>query len=127
MLSLPSLLSLYCVTAKDGQEALYSVAQVQPDLILLDVMMPWLPGFEVGRRLKSDPATRDIPIIMVTALNEVADLERAHDCGTDDFLTKPVDRATLIMQVKSLLRLRHLKKELEQDRRERGEGSPPPT
>ena len=97
-------------TAMDGVEALEIVAQEQPDLILLDVMMPKMSGFEVCQRLKSDPKTRDIQIMMVTALGEVADLERAADCGTDDFLTKPIDRTTFVTRAKSLLRLRHLKK-----------------
>ena len=97
-------------TAMNGQEALEMVADQQPDLILLDVMMPKMSGFEVCERLKSDPNTRDIQIMMVTALDEVADLERAADCGTDDFLTKPIDRATFVTRAKSLLRLRHLKK-----------------
>ncbi|MFQ6048339.1 MAG: response regulator, partial [Phycisphaerae bacterium] len=84
-----------------------------PDLILLDIMMPKMSGFEVCKRLKCDPATRDIPIVMVTALNELGDIERGVECGTDDFLTKPVNRLELITRVKSLLRVRHLKSELE--------------
>jgi len=106
--------------AADGQEALDAVAEAQPDLILLDIMMPRMSGFEVCRLLKADPATRDIQIVMVTALGEVSDLERAADVGTDDFLTKPVDRITLITRVKSLLRVRHLKKELACARRAPG-------
>jgi two-component system alkaline phosphatase synthesis response regulator PhoP len=97
-------------TAMDGQEALEMVTVEQPDLILLDVMMPKMSGFDVCQRLKGDPSTRDIQIMMVTALGEVADLERAADCGTDDFLTKPIDRTTFLTRAKSLLRLRHLKK-----------------
>ena len=75
--------------------------------------MPKMSGFEVCRQLKSDPQTRDIQIIMVTALNELGDHERAADCGTDEFLTKPVNRVELITRVKSLLRVRHLKQELQ--------------
>jgi len=101
------------VAAGNGIEALAKVAETDPDLILLDVMMPKMSGFEVCRRLKSDPETRDIQIVMVTALNEVGDHERAVDCGTDEFLTKPVNRVELITRVKSLLRLRHLKRELQ--------------
>ncbi len=100
-------------TAADGIEALEMVRQVKPDLILLDIMMPRMSGFEVCRKLKSDPATRDIPIIMVTALNELSDIERGVESGTDDFLSKPVNRLELITRVKSLLKLRHLKDELE--------------
>jgi CheY-like chemotaxis protein len=100
-------------TAGDGQEALDAVAAEPPDLILLDIMMPKVSGFEVCRRLKADPATRDIPVVMVTALSEVSDIERAVDSGTDDFLTKPVNRLELLTRVKSLLRVRHLAGELE--------------
>lgn len=100
-------------TAADGVEALEMVQQVKPDLVLLDIMMPRMSGFEVCRKLKSDPSTRDIPIIMVTALNELADIERGVESGTDDFLSKPVNRLELITRVKSLLKLRHLKDELE--------------
>lgn len=101
------------IPAANGIEALAKVAEDQPDLILLDVMMPKLSGFEVCRHLKSDPQTRDIQIIMVTALNELGDHERAAECGTDEFLSKPVNRVELITRVKSLLRIRHLKQELQ--------------
>ncbi|MBI4579426.1 MAG: response regulator [Planctomycetes bacterium] len=102
------------IPAVNGMEALARVADHQPDLILLDIMMPKMSGFEVCRQLKADPKTRDIQVIMVTALNEVGDHERAVDCGTDEFLTKPVNRIELITRVKSLLRVRHLKQELSQ-------------
>jgi len=72
-----------------------------------------MSGFEVCRRLKQDPETRGIPIVMVTALNELADVERGVDCGADDFLSKPINKLELITRVKSLLRVRHLKSELE--------------
>ena len=100
-------------TAFDGVDALDKVKEAVPDLILLDIMMPRMSGFEVCRKLKSDPATRDVPIIMVTALNELGDIERGVDCGTDDFITKPVNRLELVTRVKSLLRVRHLKSELD--------------
>jgi len=106
-------LSVDVVMAHDGQETLAKVAAENPDLILLDVMMPKLSGFEVCRRLKSDEATRDIPIVMVTALNEMADIERGVEAGTDDFLSKPISKLELLTRVKSLLRVRHLKSELE--------------
>jgi CheY-like chemotaxis protein len=100
-------------TAGDGVDALEKVKEAVPDLILLDVMMPRMSGFEVCRKLKSDPTTRDVPIIMVTALNELGDIERGVDCGTDDFITKPVNRLELLTRVKSLLRVRQLKSELD--------------
>lgn len=105
--------NIVILAAANGTEALAMVAEHQPDLILLDIMMPKMSGFEVCRTLKADPKTRDIQIIMVTALNELGDHERAVDCGTDEFLTKPVNRIELITRVKSLLRVRHLKRELE--------------
>jgi len=101
------------IAAYDGIEALDVVARSKPDLILLDIMMPKMSGFEVCRKLKSDPATRDIPIIMVTALSDLSDIDRGVESGTDDFLSKPINRLELITRVKSLLRLRHLKDELE--------------
>jgi len=101
------------VAATNGVEALEAIGQLKPDLILLDIMMPRMSGFEVCRKLKSDPETRDIPIIMVTALNEMGDIERAVESGTDDFLSKPVNRLELITRVRTLLKLRHLKDELE--------------
>ena len=97
--------------AVDGIEALAKVSESVPDLILLDVMMPRMSGFEVCRKLKSAPKTRDVPIIMVTALNEMGDIEQAVESGTDDFITKPVNRLELITRVRSLLRVRHRKSE----------------
>lgn len=99
--------------AYDGIEALEKVAANPPDLILLDVMMPRMSGFQVCRKLKGDPATKDIQILMVTALNELGDIEQASECGTDDFVSKPVNKFELLTRVKSLLRVRHLKSELE--------------
>ena len=101
------------VTAVDGVDALEKVAQHNPDLILLDIMMPRMSGFQVCRKLKGDPQTRDIQILMVTALNELGDIEQASECGTDDFVSKPVNKLELLTRVKSLLRVRHLKSELE--------------
>lgn len=102
--------------AYDGLEAIERVEDADrqtPDLILLDVMMPRMSGFEVCRKLKADPKTRHIPIMMVTALNELGDIERGVESGTDDFLSKPVNKLELITRVKSLLRVRHLKRELD--------------
>ncbi len=101
------------VTAIDGQDALEKVEQFHPDLILLDIMMPRMSGFQVCRRLKNDPKTRDIQILMVTALNELGDIEQASECGTDDFVSKPINKFELLTRVKSLLRVRHLQSELE--------------
>jgi CheY-like chemotaxis protein len=101
------------VTAVDGIDALAKVVDHAPDLILLDVMMPQMSGFQVCRKLKGDPKTRDIQILMVTALNELGDIEQANECGTDDFVSKPVNKIELLTRVKSLLRVRHLKGELE--------------
>ena len=101
------------VTAADGLEALKKVEEHSPDLILLDIMMPHMSGFQVCKKLKGDPKTKDIQILMVTALNELGDIERATECGTDDFVSKPVNRLELLTRVKSLLRVRHLKTELE--------------
>ncbi len=100
-------------TAVDGIDALEKVRQHNPDLILLDIMMPRMSGFAVCKHLKSDPATKDIQILMVTALNELGDIEKASDVGTDDFISKPVNKFELLTRVKSLLRVRHLKNELE--------------
>lgn len=99
--------------ARDGIEAIESVTDLPPDLILLDIMMPRMSGFQVCEQLKKNPATRDIPVIMVTALNEVGDVERAVDAGADDFLTKPVNKLELLTRVRSLLRVRQLKRELD--------------
>jgi len=101
------------VTASDGVEALERVEEHKPDLILLDIMMPRLSGFQVCRRIKESPKTRDIQVLMVTALNELGDIEQATECGTDDFVSKPVNKFELLTRVKSLLRVRHLKSELE--------------
>jgi two-component system cell cycle response regulator len=101
------------VTAVDGVDALEKVAQHNPDLILLDIMMPRMSGFQVCKRLKSDPATKDIQVLMVTALSELGDIEQATECGTDDFVSKPINKFELVTRVKSLLSVRHLKGELE--------------
>ena len=101
------------VTAVDGVDALAKVAAENPDLILLDIMMPHMSGFQVCKRLKTDPKTKDIQILMVTALNELGDIEQASECGTDDFVSKPVNKFELLTRVKSLLRVRHLQSELD--------------
>jgi two-component system, OmpR family, alkaline phosphatase synthesis response regulator PhoP len=103
--------------AVDGRDTLDKVASFKPDLILLDVMMPKLSGFEVCKKLKQDPATRSIMILMVTALNELGDIERAVDSGTDDFLSKPVNKVELVKRVENMLKLRHVTDENERLRR----------
>ncbi len=99
--------------ATDGEDTLAKVAGFQPDLILLDVMMPKISGFEVCKRLRRDPATRDVAILMVTALDQNSDVDRAVDAGTDDFLSKPINKTELLLRVRSLLKSRHNQKELE--------------
>ena len=99
--------------AVDGRDTLAKVASFQPDLILLDVMMPKLSGFEVCEKLKSNPATRGIMILMVTALNELGDIERAVEAGTDDFLSKPVNKLELLKRVENMLKLHHVTDEVE--------------
>ena len=96
------------VTATDGEEALAVVREAQPDLILLDVMMPKLDGFEVCRRLRSDAAIPFIPIIMVTAKSEPKDIVAGLEAGGDEYLAKPVDQAALVARVKSMLRIKSL-------------------
>jgi len=101
------------VPARDGIEAMEIIGKEPPDLILLDIMMPKMSGFEVCKRVKNDPKTKDIPIIMVTALNEFGDIERGIDSGTDDFLSKPVNKLELVTRVKTMLKLKHLTDQLE--------------
>src|SRR3979409_947272 len=100
------------LTATNGAEALAVCARAECDIILLDVMMPDMDGFEVCRRLKSNPATHFIPVVMITALDSPADLVRGVDAGADDFLTKPVSDLVLIARVRSLTRLKMMTDEL---------------
>jgi CheY-like chemotaxis protein len=97
--------------AHDGEETIKRVAEFEPDLILLDIMMPKLSGYEVAKQLKQDEEFGKIPILMVTALNEMGDIEKAVAAGADDFLSKPVNRIELTTRVRSLLRVRHLTNE----------------
>ncbi|MEX0818396.1 MAG: response regulator [Pirellulaceae bacterium] len=103
--------------AIDGQDTLAKVASFKPDLILLDIMMPKLSGFEVCKKIKEDPATKQIMILMVTALNELGDIERAVAAGTDDFLSKPVNKVELTKRVQNMLRLKDISDENERLRR----------
>jgi len=94
------------VTAMSGEEALEKARDTNPDLILLDIMMPGMDGFEVCTRLKADPAVAHIPVVMVTALTDTEDRVRGLQCGADDFLSKPVNDTALMARVRSLVRLK---------------------
>ena len=100
------------ITATNGHDALEICAQGHCDIVLLDVMMPGIDGFEVCRRLKKDPKTAFVPVIMVTALDQASDRVAGLEAGADDFLTKPVNDIALITRVKSLVRLKMLTDEL---------------
>ncbi|RLQ87710.1 PleD family two-component system response regulator [Notoacmeibacter ruber] len=100
------------VTAENGPQALQACAESAIDVVLLDIMMPVMDGYEVCRRLKSDPETAHIPVVMVTALDQQSDRVRGLEAGADDFLTKPVDTLQLLTRVKSLVRLKNLSDEL---------------
>ena len=104
-------------TSADGQETLDKVASIHPDLLLLDVMMPKLSGFEVCKQLKDDQETKRVMVLMVTALNELGDIERAVNAGTDDFLSKPVNKIELLKRVENMLKLKGTEDELERLRR----------
>src|ERR1700710_777077 len=94
------------ITASDGPTALALAAAEHPDIVLLDVMMPGMDGFEVCRRLKDDPATRHIPVVLITALDGRSDRIAGLEAGADEFLTKPIDDVTLFARVRSLTRLK---------------------
>ncbi len=100
------------LTAADGPSAIETAETGKVDVILLDVMMPGMDGFEVCSRLKADPATAHVPVVMVTALDQVTDRVRGLEAGADDFLTKPVNDLQLLTRVKSLVRLKMLTDEL---------------
>jgi len=100
------------IPAFSGEEALLLVRKENPDLILLDIMMPGIDGYEVSQRLKTDPATENIPIILVTALDNPADKIRGLEAGADEFLNKPVNDIELLTRINSLLRLKHYREQL---------------
>jgi adenylate cyclase len=101
------------VTAPDGATALELIASAAPDLVLLDVMMPGMSGYEVCQHIRANEATCLLPVVMLTALTDVADRIRGIEAGADDFLSKPVNREELLTRVKSLLRIRTLHNDLE--------------
>ncbi|KAA3652714.1 MAG: diguanylate cyclase [Calditrichaeota bacterium] len=100
------------IPARDGEEALVLVQESKPDLILLDVMMPKINGFEVCERIKSNSATEYIPVIMVTALNDIEHKIRGEEAGADDFISKPFNKMELLIRVRSLLRIKLLHDQL---------------
>src|SRR6266545_4880981 len=100
------------ISAHNGPSALEIAGAELPDIILLDVMMPRMDGFEVCRRLKANALTVDIPVVMVTALSDVSDRLRGLEAGADDFLTKPVNDTALFARVRSLVRLKRMMDEL---------------
>ncbi len=87
----------------NGTDTLAVASDWKPDLVLLDVMMPKMSGFEVCRRLRADPATAGISVLMVTALDQANDVEAAVDAGTDDFITKPINKTELLLRVRAML------------------------
>ena len=99
--------------ATDGEETLARVADWHPDLILLDIMMPKISGFEVCKRLRADPATRSLGVLMITALDQQSDIDKAVEAGTDDFVTKPINKTELLLRVRALLKSRMYKRELD--------------
>src|SRR5215212_4011919 len=101
------------VTARDGEEALQAWPQHNPSVIVLDVMMPNVDGYEACSRIKKQPGGRTIPILMLTALTGTDDKIRALDCGADDFLNKPINREELRTRIRSLIKIRNLRKELD--------------
>jgi class 3 adenylate cyclase/CheY-like chemotaxis protein len=105
-------------TAGDGEEALARVLELEPDLILLDIMMPRLDGIETVRRLKADAAHRHIPVILVTAKSDPRDVVEGLDAGGDDYLTKPIDHAALLARVRSMLRIKTLHDTVQDQARE---------
>lgn len=100
-------------SAADGEATLKLAQEWNPDLLLLDIMMPRMSGFEVCKRLRSNPATKGLPVLMVTALDQSADIERAVEAGTDDFMTKPINKTELLLRVRALVKGKNSKNELE--------------
>ncbi len=101
-------------TAADGEETLAQVRRCRPDVILLDIMMPKISGFEVCKRLRADPATRQIGVIMITALDQPTDIDKAVEAGTNDFVTKPINKIALLLRIRSLLEACKNRRDLDQ-------------
>src|SRR3954447_2707005 len=101
------------VLARDGFEALQSYPRHDPSIIVLDVMMPNMDGYEACQRIKEEPGGRTIPILMLTALTATEDKIKALECGADYFLNKPINREELRSRIRSLIRIRNLRKELD--------------
>jgi two-component system alkaline phosphatase synthesis response regulator PhoP len=99
--------------AGDGEQALKQIADWSPDLVLLDVMMPRISGFEVCKRLRANPATQDVAVLMITALDQASDIDRAVEAGTDDFVSKPINKSEVLHRVRALLRARQHKRDLD--------------
>src|SRR5437867_5514516 len=105
------------VTAAGGAEALTKIDKEQPALVLLDVMMPGMSGYDVCRKIRQNPATSMLPVIMVTALDPTQERVKGIDAGADDFLSKPINQPELLARVKSLLRIKLLHEELAESNR----------
>jgi adenylate cyclase len=101
------------VTAESGRDALAQLEAERPDLVLLDVVMPEMSGYEVCEKIRENPATRILPVVMVTALDPGEERVKGLDAGADDFLTKPINRAELLARVRSLLRIKELQDEVQ--------------
>ncbi len=100
-------------TAYDGEQALQLVRSWHPDLVLLDIMMPRISGFEVCKQIRADPATADTLVLMITALDQPSDIDRAVEAGAHEFVSKPISKAELLLRVRSLLRTLEYKRELD--------------
>ena len=105
-------LEVEIAVAVDGQDTLDKIGSFRPDLVLLDVMMPKLSGFEVCKQIKDSPETSTVMVLMVTALNELGDIERAVAAGTDDFMSKPVQKVELLKRVENMLKFKGMGDEL---------------
>jgi DNA-binding response OmpR family regulator len=101
------------MVAEDGEEALAQTAQTKPDLILLDVMMPGIDGFETCRRLRAQRTTAEVPVLFMTALSETTDKVKAFGAGGVDYITKPIEHEEALARIRTHLTLRRLRRELE--------------